>query len=205
MYFWGNTGTMAIGANDQTDGCGGGLRTASFILSGRDYFNGTPKPGYAKYTYPHPLRSGTGPGTGAPTNLQMTGTIPGLEFLGVLLPGVVSEGSALWTASCLSATPIRRHSSFVGLGRDDDLRPPCASAYLSSSEVCLNDCHQECCVSVTSPVPVKRHFTSTDPKRSSSPSVSGDGVARRSPRRSVPFSLPKSSIVASVPETRIRA
>jgi hypothetical protein len=36
------------------------------IKEGRDFFNGTPKPGYTPYTYPHPL---TGPAP--PTNLQI--------------------------------------------------------------------------------------------------------------------------------------
>lgn len=57
MYFWNNTGTMELAANDHEDGCGNGLHTVDFVLPGRDYFTGTPKPGYAKYTYPHPLRA----------------------------------------------------------------------------------------------------------------------------------------------------
>lgn len=72
MYFWNNTGTMAVSANDQTDECGNGLRTANFILSGRDYFNGTAKPGYTKYPYPHPLRGGA-VSPRPPTNVRITG------------------------------------------------------------------------------------------------------------------------------------
>ena len=64
MYIWNNTGTGAtifyVGDYD----CGGYLAcpncaacptAANFIQQGRDYFIGTAKPGYAPYTYPHPL------------------------------------------------------------------------------------------------------------------------------------------------------
>jgi hypothetical protein len=43
--------------------------SANYIEIGRDYFL-TPKLGYTKYTYPHPLRAGT-TGPGAPTNLRV--------------------------------------------------------------------------------------------------------------------------------------
>lgn len=39
------------------------------IKEGRDFFNGTPKPGYTPYTYPHPLVISRPPG--APTNLRV--------------------------------------------------------------------------------------------------------------------------------------
>ena len=58
--------------------------------------------------------------------------------------------------------------------------PRCSSApsYTGADECA----HDERCVSVT-PASVKRNFTSTDPRRISSPSVSGEASARRSPRR----------------------
>jgi hypothetical protein len=46
--------------------------TGGFMLqSGRDYYNGTPKPGYTPYTYPHPLTRGL------PPPEQMTPNAPG--------------------------------------------------------------------------------------------------------------------------------
>ena len=50
VYLWNNTrgGSPVIGA----DRGGGG-----HIQEGRDVINGTQKPGYTQYTYPHPLRS----------------------------------------------------------------------------------------------------------------------------------------------------
>ncbi|MBX3269918.1 MAG: hypothetical protein KF729_06635 [Sandaracinaceae bacterium] len=62
VYLWGNTGggnydAPAVGDYDP-DECGNGLRAADFIQAGRDFFTGTPRPGYTKYAYPHPLRAG---------------------------------------------------------------------------------------------------------------------------------------------------
>ena len=63
LYMWGNTGTgmQGISLSDYgTDQCGNGLSTGDFVKSGRDYIVGTPKPGYTRYTYPHPARGGSG-------------------------------------------------------------------------------------------------------------------------------------------------
>lgn len=60
VYFWGNTG----GGNYDTPSlqdfspneCGGGAGLVEdFVIEGRDYIVDTEKPGYEKYTYPHPL------------------------------------------------------------------------------------------------------------------------------------------------------
>lgn len=58
VYFWNNSGTFAVGLNNgEPDECPGSYGTADFFQQNRDYFIGTAKPGYVKYTYPHPLRS----------------------------------------------------------------------------------------------------------------------------------------------------
>ena len=59
VHIWSNTPSMPSVAfgNAPTDSCGHGLLTAEFIKAGRDYFIGTPKPGYVPYRYPHPLRA----------------------------------------------------------------------------------------------------------------------------------------------------
>jgi len=46
----------------------------AIIQQKRDYFVGTPKPGYTPYTYPHPLVTGASPSTtpAAPQNLRVT-------------------------------------------------------------------------------------------------------------------------------------
>lgn len=59
-YVWGNTGdglgnTPGI-AEYLPDDCGNGLLSSNFIQSGRDYIaDGSAKPGWTAYTYPHPL------------------------------------------------------------------------------------------------------------------------------------------------------
>lgn len=68
-YIWGNTrqpltnvDTTDYGLN-QSNSCSGSTYDSSsnYIVAGRDYFNGTTsKPGYAPYTYPHPLAGGSG-------------------------------------------------------------------------------------------------------------------------------------------------
>jgi hypothetical protein len=57
LYVWNNGGVNA-GTYDGGNSCGVGL--AAYLQAGRDYFNGTQKPGYVAYTYPHPLVSGGG-------------------------------------------------------------------------------------------------------------------------------------------------
>jgi hypothetical protein len=77
FYVWGNTGTGTqspslsdYGCNDpgtscQDSGCAS-YRTADFVVAGRDYYVGTAKPGWTRYTCPHPLAgSGSCSGTGA--------------------------------------------------------------------------------------------------------------------------------------------
>lgn len=62
LYFWGNTGTMAISAGwNWNNPCG--FTFGDFFKWGRDAVNtGAPKAGYTAYTYPHPLRnSASGP------------------------------------------------------------------------------------------------------------------------------------------------
>lgn len=60
VYIWGNSGGGSAnpGLTDYgPDECSGGPSISQFAQSGRDYVLG-PRPSYAKYTYPHPLRSG---------------------------------------------------------------------------------------------------------------------------------------------------
>lgn len=74
VYEWNNVveGGNNANANFVVNG------SSAHIKLGRDYFNDTPKPGYAPYAYPHPLASGSGGGTtpkpnppSAPSNLRM--------------------------------------------------------------------------------------------------------------------------------------
>ncbi len=61
IYIWNNTGaaSQVPGIMDYNpDECGSGVTSAQFIQSGRDFVVGTAKPGYTKYTYPHPLTNG---------------------------------------------------------------------------------------------------------------------------------------------------
>ena len=63
-YVWGNTGSATtdpnyIALNEyQPDECGNGQLIANYVKAGRDYLT-TAKPGYAPYTYPHPIRGGS--------------------------------------------------------------------------------------------------------------------------------------------------
>jgi hypothetical protein len=59
LYIWNNVGTSAIGLNDYggTE-CTNTDSTSSYLIAGRDYILSA-KTGYAKYTYPHPLRQST--------------------------------------------------------------------------------------------------------------------------------------------------
>jgi hypothetical protein len=59
LYIWNNTGNYSIGFGDGGGSCSSPDASSDYIQSGRDYFNGTAKPGYIKFTYPHPLRTST--------------------------------------------------------------------------------------------------------------------------------------------------
>ena len=68
-YFWGNTASGSAISVDLNNG------TSPWIVSGRDYLNNTPKPGYTPYAYPHPLASGgttpPPPAPAAPSNVRV--------------------------------------------------------------------------------------------------------------------------------------
>jgi hypothetical protein len=65
-YIWGNDSQAVYEGDFQPDQCGNNLTTAQFVQSGRDYFVGTPKPGYTPYPYPHPLRKNVASAAPAP-------------------------------------------------------------------------------------------------------------------------------------------
>jgi hypothetical protein len=85
VYIWNNGGggnQSPFAENFAPDQCGGGHDISLYVQQGRDFFVGTPRAGYTKYRYPHPLRSSTGgtPDTdggssddfpGAPQNLRL--------------------------------------------------------------------------------------------------------------------------------------
>jgi hypothetical protein len=76
VYVWNNSGAGEnnVALNEEsTDNCSHNIPASKFIQSGRDYIIG-PKPGYQKFTYPHPLRS-SGPHS-ASTSSARVGTAP---------------------------------------------------------------------------------------------------------------------------------
>jgi hypothetical protein len=67
LYIWGNTGTWAggIGIVASSDPVTDPDLAADYIIAGRDYVaNGTPKPGWTRFEYPHPLRGEEPPSGG---------------------------------------------------------------------------------------------------------------------------------------------
>ncbi|MEQ1849951.1 MAG: immunoglobulin domain-containing protein [Chthoniobacteraceae bacterium] len=60
LYIWNNLGNpSAVTTDFGGSGCTSSASSSAYIQAGRDYFNnGTAKPGWVKYTYPHPLRGG---------------------------------------------------------------------------------------------------------------------------------------------------
>jgi hypothetical protein len=54
VYYWGNHVQAPIWFGEVVTNQG-----SPFIQSGRDYFVGTPKPGYTEFAYPHPLQTGS--------------------------------------------------------------------------------------------------------------------------------------------------
>lgn len=73
-YIWNNIGLQAPGIADYNpDECGNNAQTTDFIQPNRDFYLGVAKPGYVKFSYPHPLRSAAATPTAppAPTNLRV--------------------------------------------------------------------------------------------------------------------------------------
>jgi hypothetical protein len=66
LYLWGNSDSPTTFLSDYGGSdCASPDKTSNYLVAGRDYFdNGTAKPGYVPYTYPHPLRSLAGAGSG---------------------------------------------------------------------------------------------------------------------------------------------
>lgn len=65
FYFWNNSRTLEVWGSDYPDppaqdACTQGVDRdtwSDYIQEGRDWIQGTAKPGYTKFTYPHPLRT----------------------------------------------------------------------------------------------------------------------------------------------------
>lgn len=71
IYFWGNTGTVAMGEG-WAWGNPCGFNFSTFFQWGRDAINGTAKPGYTPYVYPHPLVQGTADSLLPPSDVYLT-------------------------------------------------------------------------------------------------------------------------------------
>ena len=71
IYIWGTTGSEAkdpdfVGAWPFTpDECGNNEKIGTFLQEGRDYFVNEARPGWTRYTYPHPLRANALGATGS--------------------------------------------------------------------------------------------------------------------------------------------
>jgi hypothetical protein len=61
VYYWGNHVQAPIWFSEVVTNQG-----SPFIQLGRDYFVGTPKPGYTEFAYPHPLQAGSPTGSPPP-------------------------------------------------------------------------------------------------------------------------------------------
>ena len=72
IYIWNITGpTPSISTSDYGGNeCSNPDHSSNYIRAGRDYFVGTPKPGYAKYTYPHPLTASRPPSATTPNSQE---------------------------------------------------------------------------------------------------------------------------------------
>ncbi len=58
LYIWNETFTPSLADYGGSE-CTSPDTTTNYITSPRNYVMGTPKPGYVKYSYPHPLRAGS--------------------------------------------------------------------------------------------------------------------------------------------------
>lgn len=57
MYIWNNVGSYSVSMANGGGSCTDADSSSDYIQSGRDYIINVPKPGFVKYTYPHPLRA----------------------------------------------------------------------------------------------------------------------------------------------------
>jgi hypothetical protein len=79
IYMWGNNQVPVTNVSVEDYGgsaCTNPDTSANYIVSGRDYFNGTTaKPGYTPYTYPNPLAASSQASTGAQGSVRFSGAI----------------------------------------------------------------------------------------------------------------------------------
>lgn len=109
VYIWDNTGTgqatttQMVGLNDEVgSGCNSGDTTATFFQQNRDYFVDTSssstgaKPGWAPYTYPHPLRfSSSTPQAATPSIIPSAGAYPSPQI--ITITDATSGATICWT------------------------------------------------------------------------------------------------------------
>jgi hypothetical protein len=75
MYIWNNTGTLVPGIIDYSPSdFTNPDSSVDYFIQNRNFFVGTAKPGYTKYTYPHPLRTSGVISAPAPTPTSPTPT-----------------------------------------------------------------------------------------------------------------------------------
>jgi len=104
LYIWGNTGTYRPGTTDYGGSdCSNPPSSSMFIMSGRDYFNnGTAKPFWSPFPYPHPLR----PGTETPSTPPSIISSPANA-------SVNAEQSVTFSVSAGGALPLVRYVDFT--------------------------------------------------------------------------------------------
>jgi hypothetical protein len=113
MYVWNNTingATLTVRINP-----GVCAETANHIQKNRDYYEDIPKPGYAPYTYPHPLQGGTTPDTTPPIDITTVndGIVPGPDG-DTDSTSLTTELSANWTPSADGESGISKYWYAIG-------------------------------------------------------------------------------------------
>jgi hypothetical protein len=97
-YIWGNSRQLTVGLSDYgTSECGSPDTTSNYIKAGRDYYSdGTAKPGWSPYTYPHPLRGSIPSDTTPPANIATVNDGTGSDIAFTLS---TTQLQANWTSS----------------------------------------------------------------------------------------------------------
>jgi hypothetical protein len=123
VYIWGNTLDYQYPDSAYGPPVNGGAAQSYTVQSGRDWIDGTPKPGYIPLVYPHPLQAQEGGGSPTFTLTVINGTGSGTyttnSVVSIVANSSYGQTFYVWTGSTGDVASVHLASTTVGLTGND--------------------------------------------------------------------------------------